>query len=53
MSTQEFIFSNPSPDTTPIIPEKKKEIMVVVILSLWYGEIMLYKVERYQKVIQL
>jgi hypothetical protein len=24
MSTQEFIFSNPSPDTTPIIPEKKK-----------------------------
>jgi hypothetical protein len=36
MSTQEFIFSNPSPDTTPIIPKKRKEIMVVIILSLWY-----------------
>jgi hypothetical protein len=51
MSTQDFTSSNSSPNATPIIPTKKrKEKVLVVVLSLWCGEITLCEVEKYQKV---
>lgn len=43
MSTQKFIFSNPSPDATPIVPAKKKR-------NGTGDHPMLFKVKKYQKI---
>ncbi|CAB4442744.1 unnamed protein product [Rhizophagus irregularis] len=37
MSAQDFTFSNPSPNASPITIPKKKEKMLVGVLSPWYG----------------